>query len=506
VIIWNVEPARPERVRAWRHAWTLAVTVVCFGAFMGQLDASIVTLTYRPMEHQFHASTAAVQWVSLSYLLTLVVLLPPIGNRSDRRGRKLAYLHGFALFSVASAACSLAPDLGVLIAARVVQGAGAALLQANSVALVTTSAPTGRLRSALGAQAAAQAVGLALGPTVGGLIVAGAGWRWVYAINVPVGAVALVAGVLLLPRTRTRRLEGRPDVPGSLLIGGASIALLLALSAAGGLKLPSPAVVVTVLLVASSVFFAAVVPHIRRRQNPVIDPDLLKVPGFRSGLLAALLGYLVLFGPLVLVPLVMTGQGAAPVKAGAVISSLPAGFALAAAVAGRALPPAWSDVRRSGIGAFVSVAVLVVMLFVPLTTSFLVACLAFLGAGLGMLSPSNNAAIMGSVPPEHTASGGGIISMTRALGTAIGIAAVTVSMHVSGPRLGIATLLAAAMLIVFAVRRSAPEAAIGASFNMPGHGRLRARTGYRTTIGPHRPGAAFPVLGPGGIPRTEDHS
>jgi MFS family permease len=501
VIIWNVEPARPQRVRTWRHAWTLAVTVVCFGAFMGQLDASIVTLTYRPMEHQFHASTAAVQWVSLSYLLTLVVLLPPIGNRSDRRGRKLSYLHGFALFSAASAACSLAPDLGLLIAARVVQGAGAALLQANSVALVTTSAPTGRMRSALGAQAAAQAVGLALGPTVGGLIVAGPGWRWVYAINVPVGAIALVAGVLLLPRTRTPRPEGRADVPGSLLIGGASIALLLALSAAGGLKFPSPAVVVTVLLVASAVCGAAVVQHIRLRQDPVIDPGLLKAAGVRSGLLAALLAYLVLFGPLVFVPLVIAGHGASPVKAGAVLSALPAGFALAAAVAGRVLPRAWSETRRSGFGAVMSAAVLVVMLFIPLTTGFLVACLALLGVGLGVLTPPNNAAIMGSVPQEHTASGGGIISMTRALGTAIGIAAVTLSMHLSGPRLAIATLLAAALLIVFALRPRTPAAPIEASFNMPGHGRLRARTGYRTTIGPHRPGTTSAVLGQGGVPR-----
>src|SRR6516225_335843 len=111
------ERARPERIRTWPHAWKLAVATVCFGAFMGQLDASIVTLTYRPLERAFGASSAGVQWVSLSYLITLVALLAPVGKRSDQRGRKLSYLHGFVIFSAGSALCGLAPGLGFLIGA-----------------------------------------------------------------------------------------------------------------------------------------------------------------------------------------------------------------------------------------------------------------------------------------------------------------------------------------------------------------------------------------------------
>jgi MFS family permease len=132
----------------------------------------------------------------------LTALLVPAGRWSDRAGRKLMYLYGFALFAGSSAACGLAPSLGALIALRVVQAAGAALLQANSVALVVTSVPARIRRAALGVQAAAQAVGLASGPVIGGLLVAAAGWRWVFFLNVPVGAVAVVAGVYLLPRTR----------------------------------------------------------------------------------------------------------------------------------------------------------------------------------------------------------------------------------------------------------------------------------------------------------------
>src|SRR5580704_16161972 len=189
-------------VREHRMAPWLAVATVCFGAFMGQLDASIVTVAFPALQHQFGAGLAAVQWVSLGYLLALTALLVPVGRWSDRVGRKLMYLYGFVIFGCASAGCGLAPSLAVLIGLRVVQAAGAAMLQANSVALVVISVPARTLRAALGVQAAAQAVGLACGPVVGGVLVGTVGWRWVFLINVPVGLLAVVAGWYLLPRTK----------------------------------------------------------------------------------------------------------------------------------------------------------------------------------------------------------------------------------------------------------------------------------------------------------------
>src|SRR5215475_8631162 len=188
------EAPRPAVIRSHRWAPWLAVAVVCLGAFMGQLDASIVTLTFRPMEREFAAPLAAVQWVSLAYLLVLVALLTPAGRVADAIGRKLVYGYGFAVFTVGSAACAVAPSLGVLVVFRVLQAVGAAMLQANSVGLVTTSAPLGRMRLVLSIQAAAQAIGLGLGPTLGGLLTQTAGWRAVYWINVPIGCLAMVAG------------------------------------------------------------------------------------------------------------------------------------------------------------------------------------------------------------------------------------------------------------------------------------------------------------------------
>ncbi len=454
------ERPRPERIRSRPGAWRLAVLTVCFGAFMGQLDASIVTLAYGGLRTGFHTSLAAVQWVSLSYLLALVALLVPVGRLSDTLGRKLFYLHGFAVFTIASAACGLAPGLGVLIGCRVVQAAGAAMMQANSVALVTTCAPAGRARSALGLQAAAQALGLALGPTAGGALVSGLGWRWVFLVNVPVGVAGWIAGRYLLPRTRARTAAppGRPDLAGVLLLGLAATTALLALSAASGLPVPGWG---TALLAAAAVAAtAAFTVRQRRAARPLLDPAQLRRPGVRPGLLGALGGYLVLFGPLVLVPEVLIAHGGHPLAAGATLTALPAGFALAGTAADRLLPRATSDRARLLLGAGIATAGCAVLTAVLAAATgpspvLLAAALGLLGLGLGVFTPANNSLVMAAFPPGGSGTAGGLVNMARGLGTSLGVAAVTLSLHVS-TAVGAAWVLVAVcggVTVVGALRR-----------------------------------------------------
>ena len=429
MILLSSEPARPERIRRWPHAWLLAVGTVCFGAFMGQLDASIVTLTYRPVEEHFRAGLAGVEWVSLSYLLTLTALLIPVGRWSDRRGRKLSYLQGFIVFTVASAACGLAPSLITLIGARIVQGAGAALMQANSVALVTTSAPRHRMRAALGMQAAAQALGLALGPTVGGLLVDSAGWRYVYFINVPVGLVAALAGIWLLPRTR-QRLERRPlDGAGIVLLAGCSTFLVLALSSVSGLH--AAAWGVALLLVAATGAGWLMVHRQRTVVYPLIDPVLLGDRAVGMGLIGALFGYLTLFGPLVLVPIVLEASGMSAVRAGLLLTFLPAGFAVAATLAGGLLPAGWTNRGRCIAGSMITSGAVAAGMFVITSPTNLAVILALAGLGLGVFTPANNAQVMGAIPPESSGTGGGMVNMARGLGTTLGIATVTLCLELT---------------------------------------------------------------------------
>ena len=266
--------------------------------------------------------------MSVSDQGVLAVGVFAVGGGGDARGRMLLYLSGFGLFSLASAACALAPTLGWLVVGRGVQAVGAALLQANSLALVFLSVPRSRARTALGIQAAAQAAGLALGPSLGGFLVEAYGWRSVFWVNVPIGLVAIVAGHVLLPRSRhlTQRRGG--DLTGFVLLAAAVVSGLLALSGLSGMPLPSP---LLLALCVAAVVAAMIFWRVEGRASaPLVDRHLLRRGGLGAKLAGALLAYLLLFAPLVLYPTVFPTWGVSTTFGGLVLSCLPIGFALAA--------------------------------------------------------------------------------------------------------------------------------------------------------------------------------
>jgi MFS family permease len=421
------EQPRPAAVRESRRAPWLAVGVVCFGAFMGQLDASIVTITYPAMERDFNAPVAAVQWVSLIYLLGLVAMLAPAGRLGDAAGRKLVYTCGFAVFTAASLACGLAPSLGVLVLLRLVQAAGAAMLQSNSVALVTTSAPKDKTRFALGVQAGAQALGLALGPTLGGLLTATVGWRAVYWVNVPVGVVAIVAGRYLLPRTRHFSRPERFDWPGTLLLVTWTSALLLVLSAASGLSLPT-----WLIALLAVVGVAGVAAFIRREattRHPLIPVWLLRSVPLALALAGAACGYLTLFGPLVLIPQVLGHGPSDAARVGLLLSALPLGFGAAALFGDAVLPATWGNRQRGFAGALLTCAAMTASIFLPVTTTTVVPLLALAGLGLGIFVPANNTVIMRSAADSSASLLGGLVNMARGIGTTLGISLMALALH-----------------------------------------------------------------------------
>jgi MFS family permease len=422
------ESRRPQWVREHPRAPWAAVGAVCLGAFMGQLDASIVTLTYPRLQSEFNTGLGSVQWVSLSYLVVLAVLLVPVGRWADSRGRKLLYLYGFGLFSLASAGCALAPSLGWLVAGRGFQAVGAALLQANSVALVVLSVPASRVRTALGFQGAAQALGLALGPTLGGVLVDAYRWRSVFWVNVPIGVVAIVAGYVLLPRSRDLNPRRGRDVAGFVLLAAAIVSTLLVLSGLSGMALP-PAVVVGLCVVA----VAAVVLFWRteaRAVAPLVDISLLRRGGLGVSLAGALLAYLLLFAPLVLYPSVFATWGMSTAAGGLVLSALPTGFAVAA-VGANVLHLRAANHQRVAVGAVGVFAAVVTNIALWRSPALVAVLLLLMGAFLGLVIPANNATVMAAVPASASAVTGGMVNVARAMGTAFGVAVATMGLHVA---------------------------------------------------------------------------
>jgi EmrB/QacA subfamily drug resistance transporter len=439
-----LEPARPRRIAASSRASLLAVATVCIGAFMGQLDASIVSVALPRMSTDLHVGVSAVEWVSLSYILTLVALVVPIGAWADAIGRKSLYIGGFGVFTLASAACAFAPDLSVLCGLRVVQAVGAALMQANSVALIAAITPRHRLGRMVGLQAAAQAIGLAAGPALGGLLLSAGSWRLLFLVNVPAGVIGLVTAATLLPRSRDLAPARRIDPRGVVLFVPVVGLVLLAMSLSAEAGRSAAAVLAALGALAAGLVF---VRQQRRTPGPLVPPMVLRATGIRRGLVAAFAGYAVLFGTLVVVPLFLTRAGlAGPATIGLVLAALPVGIGVAAPFAGRMADRAPMLVARSGLT--VAVAAIVVLAAVQPSGVALAALLGVAGLGLGTFTPANNRSLMLAAPAGASGAVSGLLNMTRGLGTAAGTSlAVVAFAAVGSPFAGLSAALVALVAI-----------------------------------------------------------
>ncbi len=415
-----VEHRRPPSIAARPDAYRLVLVTVCIGAFMNQLDASIVTVAFPTLQRSFHAGLGAVTWVGLSYLLVLVGLVTGIGRMADMVGRKLLYMYGFIVFIVGSALCGVAPSLLALDGFRVLQGVGAAMIQANSVAIVVLALPREKLGRGIGIQGAAQALGLALGPSIGGLLIALGGWRLIFFVNVPVGILGSVMAWFLIPRSRHLQPRVPFDWLGLSLFVPAVAMLLSALSFGDRAGWTSPTTIV--LLLGALVFGVTFVHRERHASEPMLDLTLFKRISFSAGITSGLLSYLVLFGILFVVPFYLErALHQSPGRSGLMLGVMPIALGVTAPIAGRwaerlgarSLTVAGMAISATMMGALILVhgSLLVIMLE-----------LAILGIGLGLFTPSNNAAIMGSVPREQSGLASGVLNMTRGLGTAMGLA------------------------------------------------------------------------------------
>jgi EmrB/QacA subfamily drug resistance transporter len=412
------EPPRPAVVRASPRAHWYVVGTVCIGAFMGQLDASIVTLALPRLGSDLHAGVGAVEWVALAYSLVLVATVATVGRIADAVGRKLLYVYGFGVFTAGSVLCGLAPTLPVLIAARVLQALGAAMLQANSVALIAEAMPRQLLGRGIGVQGTAQALGLALGPAVGGALLALGGWRLIFLVNLPAGAVGLALGWFLLPRSRHRRGVLQHDRRGAALLALGAAGPLVYLSLAGGAGYTD-----ALLLLGLAGGLLAAIAFVRRERRleaPLIELSLFRRRALSVGLSSGLVAFLVLFGTLLVVPYYLSAEHLSPALIGLQLSVLPIAIAISAPLAGRLLNRLGDRPLTSGGLILTSVGLCEIALWHA--SAGLIIGLALAGLGLGAFTPANNATIMSAAPVGYAGVVSGVLNMTRGMGTALGIA------------------------------------------------------------------------------------
>jgi EmrB/QacA subfamily drug resistance transporter len=438
------EPRRPARIRAMHAAPWLAVGTVCVGAFMGQLDASIVSTALPVLRSNLHASIAAVEWVVLVYVLVLAGTVAAVGRVADRIGRKLLYTYGFAIFVVGSLACALAPSLGLLVAARFVQAIGAVMLQANSYALIRDVLPSASLGTGLGIQGAAQAAGLSVGPVLGGALTALGGWRLIFLVNVPIGLCGLALGWFLLPRSTHHDPESRIDVQGTFLLAAIPTTVVATLSLAAQPGIPGWTVPALAALVGALV--VAALARQRHAAGSVIDAALVRVGAFVAGISALLLAYSVLFGCLVAVPFFLERKehlGLA--TTGLELTALPLALAAVAPFGGLIRDRAGPRLPI-GLGMAVTAGGMGLLALSSSHHGLTVVALAVAGAGLGLFIPANNAATMGAAPANRGGAAGGLLNMARGIGTALGVSATSLVFAAGRGLITISVLLLAAAI------------------------------------------------------------
>jgi EmrB/QacA subfamily drug resistance transporter len=409
----------------------LSVALVLLGVFVSSLDLFIVNIAFPNLERSFPSSRLSdISWVLSAYAITFAALLMPAGRWADRSGRKRAFLCGIALFTLASAACAAAPSLGVLVAGRVLQAAGAALMVPSSLGLLLALFKPERRGAALGLWAAMSGVAAAAGPPIGGLLVQ-ADWRWVFLVNVPVGVVAVLIGWRMLPEIREESGMAL-DVIGAVLLAATVTAIVAAIVQGQAWGWGGPRVVGLIVLGALGVAFS--VWRALRHPAPVIEPAILRIRAVALADVATLL-FFSGFGALVLgTTLFLTGVwhhsvlqaglelAPGPIMAG--LSAVPGGLVVAR-YGSRVVGPAGTVLfAASGIWFGVTTG------SSPEYASTVLPGLIVGGIGVGLVLSSLTGAATLPLPPERFATGTAMMSMCRQVGLALGVAVVAAVLDV----------------------------------------------------------------------------
>ncbi|MFG3256137.1 MFS transporter [Streptomyces sp. NPDC048172] len=414
-----------------------ALTVCLVVGFMALLDVSIVNVALPSIEKGLGASESALSWVVSGYALTFGLVLVPSGRLGDAYGRRTAFLAGLVLFTLASAACGLATTPGWLVAARLVQGAAGGLLNPQISGMIQQLFRGHERGKAFGLLGTVIGISTAVGPLTGGLLIqafgADEGWRWVFFVNLPIGVLAFLLALRLVPASCAARDTAHRqslDPVGVLLLGAGVLAVMLPLveereweGAGKWLLIPAGAVLVVLFLVWERAY-------VRRGRAPLVDLALFQNRAYSLGALLGLLyfaGFTTIF--FIYTLFLQNGMGYSALQAGLALTPFAVGSAASAAVGGRYVTRVGRPVIAAGL-VLVTVGLAATFLVVRAVSGpgvgwALLAPLLVAGIGSGLVIAPNQTLALQDVPVAQGGTAGGVLQTGQRVGSAAGIAAVS---------------------------------------------------------------------------------
>ncbi|MBO0774755.1 MAG: MFS transporter [Actinobacteria bacterium] len=425
------EPAEPAT--APRSAW-LSLAVVSLGLFLAVVSSTVVSVALPTIGRDLHAGATGLEWVVDAYVLVYASLLVAGGSLGDRHGRKGLFLLGVAIFALGSLAAGLAHTIGMLLAGRVIQGLGPALLVPGSLTIIRAVFTSHRQRAAaIGLWSTSSGVALAVGPPLGGVLVAGLGWRSVFLLNVPLAVVLLAIGARFLPRLPRTGRRGRFDWPAvPLTTAGVG---LLALGVIEGQDRGWTSGWVLAAFAAGAAALAAFTAAELRRADPLVDVRLFGRVPFTVANVTTMVVFFAFIGAIVYFSAYFQQvQGRSPVAAGLDVAAVGVAWAMAAPLSGRLVPligERWPLVIGLAVSGAATLGLLRLQAATPLGSIWW--DFALLGAGVGLSGTPGSSIAMSAVDSARAGMASAVNNASRQIGQVFGVAVLGALVYANLP-------------------------------------------------------------------------
>ncbi len=405
------------------YRW-IVLLITSVGAMMAPLDSTIVSVSLPEISHSLNMDYASVIWVPTAYLVSLTTLLLTIGRLSDLRGRRPIFITGFAIFTLSSFLCSISQTGGELILFRIIQGAGAAFMAATSPAIVTDVFPPHERGKALGINAMAIYLGLALGPALGGFLTYAFGWQSIFLVNIPIGTFVILLSLWKLRESGVPRKKERFDFLGVTTFSIGLISLLVALTIGeeeGWTSLPIMTMLITALVLLSTFIFI----EVKKGSAAMFDISLVtKNRLFAAANISALLNYTAFHGIAFLISFYMQRVlNYSLIETGLILLVMPITMAFLSPFSGWASDRIGSRYLSSGGMVVIGTGMLLLSsLDTAASSGQLVFYLLLIGVGMGLFSSPNTSAVMGCVEKRQLGIASGTLSTMRTTGQSLSLA------------------------------------------------------------------------------------